>query len=75
MGLLWLLIDPIVQSGLVCLDLAFLEPEGNLLLGILNTIGTVANIPARFDRIIPSYCSWLRSKGVGGTEEGCSHIR
>ena len=48
---LWLLIDLIMLSGLICLDLTLLEPESDLL-GILNTIGTVAYFTTNVDSII-----------------------
>jgi hypothetical protein len=51
------------------LDFTLLEPKSNLLLGILNTIRAMTNIPPRINSIIASYCAWLRSKGVGGAEE------
>ena len=49
---LWLLVDLIMLSGLICLDLTLLEPESDLLLSILNTIRTVAYITTNVDSII-----------------------
>jgi hypothetical protein len=66
---LWFLVDPVVLGGLPRLDFTLLEPESDLLLGILNTVRAVTNVPAHVDSIIASYCAWLRSKGVGGAEE------
>jgi hypothetical protein len=39
-----LLVNPVVLSRLPWDDLAILEPESNLLLGILDTVGTVADV-------------------------------
>ena len=35
------------------MDLTLLEPESNLLLGILNTVRTMANIPSNIYGIVP----------------------
>jgi hypothetical protein len=47
-----LLIDPIVLSGLPLKYLAFLEPEGDLLLSILDAVRAVAYVTANIDGII-----------------------
>lgn len=41
-----LLVDPVVLSGLPALNLALLEPESNLLLGGLDSVGAVADVAA-----------------------------
>ena len=38
------LVDPVVLSLLVALDLLALEPEGDLVLGGLDTVGAVADV-------------------------------
>ena len=40
------LVDPLVVGRLPALDLALVEPQGNLLLGGLDGIGTVADVAA-----------------------------
>lgn len=34
------------------MDLTLLEPESNLLLGVLNTVGPVANVPSNINSIV-----------------------
>jgi hypothetical protein len=70
---LWLLIDPVELSGLVCLDLTLLEPESDLLLGILDAVGAVADIAADVDGVVTADGAWGRGKRVGGTEEDYSN--
>lgn len=41
---LWLLVDPFSLAVLVRDDLALFEPESNLLLGVLDAVGAVADI-------------------------------
>ena len=43
---LWLLVDPFGLALLVRDDLAVFEPQGNLLLGIVDAVGAVADIAA-----------------------------
>jgi hypothetical protein len=43
-----LLVDPVVLSTLPALDLTLLEPESNLLLGILDGVGTVADVASDY---------------------------
>ena len=57
-------------SGLPALDLLFAEPQSNLLLGTLNTIGSVADIATNIDGVITSDGTWSGGKRVGGTEDG-----
>lgn len=46
-----LLVDPVVLSGLPGLNLTLLEPESNLLFGVLDGVGTVADIPSNVSSI------------------------
>jgi hypothetical protein len=39
-----LLVDPVVLGGLPAVELVLLEPESNLLLGVLDGVGTVADV-------------------------------
>lgn len=41
-----LLVDPVEGVGLVGLDLALLEPQSDLLLGVLDAVGAVADVAA-----------------------------
>lgn len=67
---LCLLVDPVELSGLVALDLLWLEPQSNLLLRALNRVGTVADVATDIDGIVTSDGARGRSKRVGGTEDG-----
>lgn len=40
------LVDPVVLGRLPAGDLLLIEPQSNLLLGALNSIGTVADVSA-----------------------------
>jgi len=56
------------------LDLALLEPEGNLLLGVLDAVGAVADVAANVDGVVTADGTWCGGKRVGGTEEGTSGL-
>lgn len=43
-----LLIDPVVLSALPALDLTLFKPEGNFLLGVLDGVGTVADVASDY---------------------------
>jgi hypothetical protein len=49
-----LLVDPVVLSGLPALNLGFVEPEGDLLLGGLDGVGAVADVAADVLRVASS---------------------
>lgn len=66
---LWLLVDPVELSRLVALDLTLLEPESNLLLGVLDAVGTVADVAANVNGEVTTDGTGGGSQGVGGTEE------
>jgi hypothetical protein len=69
------LVDPVLLSALPRNDLAFLEPKSNLLLGVLDRVGAVADITAYIYSEIATYCTRLGCKRVGSTEESCGvHI-
>lgn len=68
------LVDPVVLGALPGDDLALLEPESNLFLGVLNGIRTVAYVPSNINSEVAADCAWLRGKGVGGTEESTSGL-
>ena len=61
-------------SGLVCLDLTLLEPESDLLLGVLDAVGAVADVAADIDGVVTADGTWLGGKRVGGTEDGCKYV-
>lgn len=71
---LWLLVDPVVCGGFPGLDLIWLEPEGNLLLGILDAVGTVADVAANIDGVVTTDGTWSRGERVGGTEKNSSSL-
>ncbi len=64
------LVDPVMLSGLPALDLAFAEPQSNLFLGTLNTIGTVADVATNINGIVTSDGTRGGRKRICGTENG-----
>lgn len=74
MNHLCLLVNPIELSRLPALNLLRLEPQSNLLLRALYTVGAVADIATDVDGIITSDGPRSRGKGVGGTEDGWSEL-
>ena len=72
---------------LVADDLTLLEPESDFLLGVLDAVGTVADVAAdvlfmlagaetqvfedTYDGIVTTDGARGRGKRVGGTEDGC----
>jgi hypothetical protein len=51
-------------------NLTVLEPESNLLLGVLNAVGAVADVAAGLQAVVATDGAGGRGKGVGGTEDG-----
>lgn len=64
-----LLVDPVELGRLVGDDIAILEPEGNLLLGVLDGVGAVADVAADVDGVVATDGAGGGGKGVGGTEK------
>ena len=50
-----LLVDPVVLSGLPRLNLTLLEPKSDLLLGVLDAVGTVADVASNINCVVLSY--------------------
>jgi len=69
-----LLVDPVVLSALPALDLTLLEPESNFLLGVLDGVGTVADITSDIDGEVTADSTRLGGKRIGGTEEGTAGL-
>lgn len=69
-----LLVDPVELAGFVGLKLLWLEPQSDLLLGRLNSVGAVANVSADIDGIVTTDGTWGGGKRVGGTEDGCKNV-
>jgi len=67
---LWLLIDPVELGSLVAVDLIGLEPQSDLLLGVLDAVGTVADVATNINGIITTDGARSGSKRVGGTKDG-----
>lgn len=67
---LLLLVDPAVLGSLVGNGLTLLEPESNLLLGVLDGVGTVADVAADIDGVVATDSARGGSKGVGSAEDG-----
>lgn len=64
-----LLVDPVELGSLVADGLTLLEPESNLLLGVLDGVGAVADVSADIDGEVTTDGTGGRSQGVGGTED------
>jgi hypothetical protein len=65
-----LLVNPVELGGLPGDNLTLLEPESNLLLGVLDGVGTVADVAADVDGEVATDGAGGRGKGVGSTEDG-----
>ena len=68
------LIDPLVSSGLVAVDLLRLEPESDLLLGVLDRVGAVADVAADVNGEVATDGAGSGGERVGGTEEGAAGL-
>lgn len=66
------LVDPVELGRLPADELTLLEPEGNLLLGVLDAVGAVADVAADVDGEVATDGAGGGGEGVGGTEDGCS---
>ncbi len=64
-----LLVDPVELSGLPVDEVLLLEPEGNLLLGVLDGVGSVADVATDIDGEVATDGARGRGKRVGGTED------
>lgn len=69
-----LLVDPVELGNLPALDLALLEPESNLLLGVLDAVGAVAHVAADIEGEVATDGAGGRGEGVGGTEDGTAGL-
>ena len=69
-----LLVDPVEASLLPALDLLGLEPESNLLLGVLNAVGAVADVAADIEGEVAADGARGGGKGIGGTEDGTASL-
>jgi len=56
------------------LNLTLLEPESDLLLGVLDAVGAVADVASNIDGVVTTDGSWGRSERVGGTEESAAGL-
>ena len=66
---LCLLVDPLKLRSLVADNIALLEPERNLLLGVLDAVGAVADVAADIDGKVTTDGAGGGGKGVGCAEE------
>jgi hypothetical protein len=69
-----LLVDPVELGRLPADEVLLLEPEGNLLLGVLDGVGAVADVAADIDGVVTTDGARGRGKGVGGTEDGWKYL-
>ena len=67
---LCLFVDPVELGRFVAGNLLGLEPQGDLLLSVLNAVGAVADIAADVNGIVTSDGAGRRGKRVGGTKDG-----
>lgn len=65
-----LLVDPVELRSLVFDNVTVLEPESNLLLGVLDGVGAVADVAADIDGVVTTDGARGGGEGVGGTEDG-----
>jgi hypothetical protein len=63
-----------VLSALPALDLTLLEPEGDLLLAVLDGVGAVADVAADVKGVVTTDGAGSGGKGVGGTEDGAAGL-
>lgn len=68
------LVDPVVLGELPAVELILLEPEVNLLLGVLDRVGAVADVAADVDGEVATDGARGGGKGVGGTKEGAAGL-
>jgi hypothetical protein len=68
------LVNPVVLSALPALDLTLVEPEGNLLLAVLDAVGAVADVAANVDGVVTTDGARGGGEGVGGTEDGAAGL-
>jgi len=68
------LVDPVVLGRFPLENLTLLEPESDFLLGILDTVGTVADVASDIDGIVTTDGTWERVFWVGGTEDGTAGL-
>lgn len=68
------LVDPGLLGGLPGLDLLWLEPESNLLLGVLDRVGAVADVASDIDGVVTTDGAWGGGQWVGGTEENAAGL-
>jgi hypothetical protein len=64
-----LLVDPVVLGRLPANKLVLVEPEGNLLLGVLDRVGAVADVATDVNGKVTTDGSGSRGGRVGGAEE------
>jgi hypothetical protein len=69
-----LLVDPVVLSRLPALDLAVLEPQGNLLLSVLDAVGAVAHVAADVEGVVAADGAGGGGERVGGAEDGAAGL-
>ena len=68
-----LLVDPVELAVLVLLELLRLEPEGNLLLGVLDAVGAVADVAANILYKSKSHAQTVTGHGRGSVLQWRSH--
>jgi hypothetical protein len=66
---LGLLVDPVELGSLVADDVTLLEPESDLLLGVLDGVGAVADVAADIDGEVTTDGARGGGSGVGGTQD------
>lgn len=73
-GHLSLLVDPVELGLLVADDITLLEPESNLLLGVLNGVRAVADVAADVNGEVTADGARGGSQRVGGTEDATTSL-
>ena len=68
------LVDPSGLGRLPLDQLAGREPEGDLLLGVLDAVGAMADIAADIDSVVTTDGAGSRGQGVGSTQDGAASL-
>jgi len=69
---LWFFVDPVELGVLVVDNLIWSEPKINLLLCVLDTVGTVADVAADINGVVTTDRARSRDEGIGSTENGAA---
>lgn len=69
-----LLVDPIEVGHLPGHNLVLAEPQSDLFLGTLDTVGTVADVSTDVNGVVTSDGTWVGSERVGSTKDSSASL-